>query len=98
MTETLSETKEDLKLAEVEYYNLIFFNDDVTPYMFVVVVLTEILGKSMEEAERITHQIHESDAKVVHRGEKTELDRLHKEIQELVEEEGLAFKTTVEKE
>tara|TARA_Y100000588_G_scaffold210270_1_gene224213 strand:- start:44596 stop:44892 length:297 start_codon:yes stop_codon:yes gene_type:complete len=98
MTETLSETKEELKLAEVEYYNLIFFNDDVTPYMFVVVVLTEILGKSMEEAEKITLQIHESDAKVVHRGEKTELDRLHKEIQELVEEEGLTFKTTVEKE
>ena len=86
MTETLSETKEELKLAEVEYYNLIFFNDDVTPYMFVVVVLTEILGKSMEEAEKITLQIHESDAKVVHRGEKTELDRLHKEIQELVED------------
>ena len=98
MTETLSETKEELKLAEVEYYNLIFFNDDVPPYMFVVVVLTEILGKSMEEAEKITLQILESDAKVVHRGEKTELDRLHKEIQELVEEEGLTFKTTVEKE
>lgn len=98
MTETLSETREETKLAEVEYYNLIFFNDDVTPYMFVVVVLTDILGKSMEEADRITHEIHESDAKVVHRGEKTELERLHKEIQELVEEEGLEFKTTVEKE
>jgi ATP-dependent Clp protease adaptor protein ClpS len=42
-------------------YAVFLHNDDITPMEFVVIVLTEIFGKTPGEALKLTLQIHHSD-------------------------------------
>jgi ATP-dependent Clp protease adaptor protein ClpS len=41
-------------------WNVIVYNDDFTPYEFVIEIMRQIFGKTEEEAIRVTELIHQS--------------------------------------
>ena len=47
------------KLREPEAYRVILLNDDYTTMEFVVIILVNIFHKSIEDANRLTLEIHE---------------------------------------
>lgn len=77
-------------------YNLVFHNDEVTPFDFVIFLLVEVIGKDEETAYHLTMSIHNSDAAAVEQGLKPEMLDLQGKIKEIVEEEGMTFKTSIE--
>ena len=58
MSEALVPEKQKQKLKEPSKYAVVVHNDDFTPMEFVVVVLTKVLKVSLEDAERMTFEIH----------------------------------------
>lgn len=54
------ETTEKTELKEPSMYKVIFHNDDVTPFDFVMEILYEIYNKTAEEALEITRLVHET--------------------------------------
>jgi ATP-dependent Clp protease adaptor protein ClpS len=69
MTMTISEiktvTKEKLKIDEPSMYNVIFLNDEVTTFEFVMKVLKQIFNKSHDQAMALTKHIHENGKGIV---------------------------------
>ena len=59
MADVQTLTKEKIKLEEPGLWDVIFLNDNITTMEFVVRVLKQIFGKSQEQAERITKEIHD---------------------------------------
>lgn len=51
--------KERLKIQLPKRFHVVFYNDDFTPFYFVEEVLTVIFNKSLEEAKKITMEVHE---------------------------------------
>lgn len=56
---------EHTKLKGPGKYNVIMLNDDSTPMDFVVQVLIAIFNKDLEEAKRLTLEIHEKGRSIV---------------------------------
>lgn len=54
-----------LKIKKPPLYNIIFYNDDVTTFDFVVLILMEIFNKDVEEATALTIKIHENGKSIV---------------------------------
>lgn len=65
MADVQTLTKEKIKLEEPGLWDVIFLNDQITTMEFVVRVLKQIFGKTQEQAENITKQIHENGQGVV---------------------------------
>lgn len=57
---TQSQTLTKPKIKKPKMYNVILHNDDVTPFQYVLLVLTNIFEKSETDAVEITQQIHVS--------------------------------------
>jgi len=53
-----------LELEDPKMFKVLLHNDDYTSMDFVVEVLMEIFHKSVEEAQRLTMQIHEKNLAV----------------------------------
>jgi len=53
-----------LELEEPKMFKVLLHNDDYTSMDFVVEILVEIFHKSLEEAEKITIEIHEKNVGV----------------------------------
>ena len=53
-------TKDRLQLEEPPKYNVVFLNDEVTTYDFVIKVLKNIFNKSEQEAKDLTQSIHQT--------------------------------------
>jgi len=51
-------TKTTPKTQKPSMYRVLLLNDDYTPMDFVVVVLMKFFNKSIEEAEKITLNVH----------------------------------------
>lgn len=68
-TKTAVEIRERIavkeKYREPKDYNVVYFNDDVTTFEFVVETLTEIFGYGREAAESLTVRVHEEDSAIV---------------------------------
>ena len=58
-------TREKIKLEEPGLWDVIFINDNITTMEFVIRVLKQIFGKTQEQAERITRDIHDKGQGVV---------------------------------
>ena len=58
-------TKEKIKIEEPSKYNVIFLNDEITTFEFVVKVLTQIFNKTTDQAIALTKQIHEQGKGIV---------------------------------
>ena len=67
MTDTAIKTltQEKIKIEEPSKYDVLFLNDEVTTFEFVVKVLMQIFGKTTDQAVEITKQIHEKGKGVV---------------------------------
>ncbi len=53
------------RLAPPPMYQVVLLNDDYTPMDFVVVVVQQVFGKSLEEAARIMLKVHNEGRGVV---------------------------------
>ena len=53
-------TKDKLQLDEPPKYNVVFLNDDVTTYEFVIKVLKNIFNKTEQEAKDLTQSINQT--------------------------------------
>ena len=65
MAEVQTLTKEKIKLQEPGLWDVIFLNDNITTMEFVIKVLKQIFGKTQEQAENITKQIHDQGQGIV---------------------------------
>ena len=65
MADVQTLTKEKIKLEEPGLWDVIYLNDNITTMEFVVRVLKQIFGKSQEQAERITKEIHDKGQGIV---------------------------------
>jgi ATP-dependent Clp protease adaptor protein ClpS len=52
-------TKIEIDLANPPKYKVILHNDDYTPMDFVIDILVKIFHKNLDEANRLTWQVHE---------------------------------------
>jgi len=64
-TDTIVKTKSTVQLKEPPKFKVIFLNDEVTTIEFVIESLVIIFNKTQEEADEITHQIHQEGSAVV---------------------------------
>ena len=68
-TKTAVEVRERIavkeKYKEPSDYNVIYLNDDLTTFEFVMETLTGIFDYSVADAEEMTRRIHEEDRAVV---------------------------------
>jgi ATP-dependent Clp protease adaptor protein ClpS len=55
-TALLSKTEVSIKIPNM--YNVIFYNDEVTPFELVISALTSIFYKTHEQAVAITNSVH----------------------------------------
>lgn len=67
MTDTAikTQTQEKIQVEEPPKYDVIFLNDEITTYDFVVKVLKQIFHKTDEQAIALTKHIHEKGSGVV---------------------------------
>lgn len=56
--ETGTITAVKTKLKPPSFYKVVLLNDDFTPMEFVVAILTEVFGKSIDEANALMMAIH----------------------------------------
>ncbi len=80
-TDVLEEVKVEVILPT--NYKVVFFNDNVTPFQFVMFILCEVFHKTVEESEKITANIHHNGSEIV--GVYTE------EIAEMKRDEALSL-------
>jgi ATP-dependent Clp protease adaptor protein ClpS len=50
--------REDIKLERPKMFQVVMYNDDFTPYAFVVFMLMKFFGKGQDEATAIMLQVH----------------------------------------
>lgn len=56
--DVISDTRTEDKVKKPSKWNVVIFNDDFTPFDFVIFVLMHIYNKPQDEAEAITFQVH----------------------------------------
>ena len=49
--------EQDSTTIDDSFYNVVLFNDDVTPFEYVIMVLNRLFGKSIEEGVQISMQL-----------------------------------------
>ncbi len=65
ISEVKTVTKEKLKIDEPTMYDVIFLNDEVTTFEFVMKVLKQIFNKTNDQALAVTKHIHENGKGIV---------------------------------
>jgi len=58
-------TRPIMQVKEPPLYRVIFINDDITSMEFVIASLVEIFRLTHDEAEQLTHKIHQEGSAVV---------------------------------
>lgn len=59
-TQTVTATREELKLKFPDTYHLVFYNDDTTEVNFVLSVIVNVVGLPENDAFEKVMEIHES--------------------------------------
>ena len=65
VTEIQLDKKLKKTVREPKKWKVIFINDDVTTVDFVIAVLIDVFGHSVEQAQELTMEIHENGSSVV---------------------------------
>ena len=58
-------TRKTLNLKYPDRFKIIILNDDYTPFEFVIQLLVELFHKPIDEAKKITSQVHDQGQGVV---------------------------------
>lgn len=64
MSQEQTITRSRKKLKYPPRYDVIFHNDDYTPMDFVITLLVEKFGKGIDEAKKVTLQVHSNGSAV----------------------------------
>lgn len=96
-----TETKEivDIEtiLKDIEDWAVIFHNDNVTPFEYVLSLLITVFNKSSDEALGITLDIHNKGKGVVFRSTKELADEKKRQCELFNARYNMSLKITVEK-
>lgn len=65
VTEIQLDKKLKKTVREPKKWKVIFINDDVTTVDFVIAILIDVFGHSVEQAQELTMEIHENGSSVV---------------------------------
>ena len=79
------------------FYNVIMFNDDRTPFEYVIVVLNEIFNYQINEGLRIAMYIHTHGQAVVATLSMDEAYAKMEEVDQMNAKSGYMLQTNVEK-
>ena len=61
----IKKNTQPLKIKEPSLYNVIFHNDNVTTFEFVILVLMEIFHKNQEEALVLTRKVNDEGKAII---------------------------------
>ena len=94
--EQLKEKIED-SVTDDSYYNVIMFNDDVTPFEYVIMVLNTVFGYRPDEGLGIAMHIHMQGKAVVASTSMEEAYKKMEEVDEMNNKFDMMLQTNVEK-
>jgi ATP-dependent Clp protease adaptor protein ClpS len=95
----MSTKEQTLERTEIKYpgqYNVIMHNDDETPMVFVVQLLIEVFGHSMDAARDIMMTVHQEDAAVAGTYNREVAYQKKKDVDQIANHNGYPLKATVE--
>ena len=95
----MQEVKERVEdsVIDDEFYNVIMFNDDVTPFEYVIVVLNVLFDYEVEEGFAIAMHIHQNGKAIVATLPMKEAYERVDAVDAMNEEYCMLLQTTVEK-
>ena len=91
-------TKVRERIAPPRLWKVIMWNDDVTTFQFVIMVLTKIFNYSFNEANVMAHKIDQEGKGIIGRYIKAIAEAKQQSALALAQEEGFPFKITIERE
>lgn len=78
-------------------YNVILYNDDVTPFDFVIAVLMSVFQYNLEKAMEITMHVHKNGSTIVATLSMEAAYAKVEEVDQLNEQYGFLLQTNVKK-
>ena len=95
----MQELKEKIEdsIVDDEFYNVIMFNDDVTPFEYVIVVLNTLFDYEIEEGVAIALHIHQNGSAIVASLPMQEAYERVDAVDAMNEQYGMLLQTNVEK-
>lgn len=95
----MNQVKERIEdsITDDSFYNVIMFNDDVTPFEYVIVVLNQIFNYQVDEGLKIAIHIHKNGNAVV---ATTSMDEAYAKVDavdQMNSQYGFLLQTNVEK-
>ena len=78
-------------------YNVILYNDDVTPFDYVIAVLIQIFSYDVNEALQITLHVHENNSAIIATTSMENAYAKVEEVDKMNERFGFLLQTNVEK-
>lgn len=93
------ETKEIIEdsIVDDQFYNVIMFNDDVTPFEYVIIVLNALFDYPIEEGFAIAMHIHQNGSAIVATLPMQEAYERVEAVEAMNEQYGMLLQTNVEK-
>lgn len=98
MTETIEKTIELVDIEPPKNWNVIYHNDDQTPFSFVVLSLVNIFGYEIDDAISLTNKIQDDGRGVVGNFPKPIAEEKVNEVMEMNHLCGMNLEATVEEE
>ena len=97
-TDTVEIVKKEIKVTEPSRYKVVFHNDNVTTYQFVIYLLIEIFNKSQADAINITLTVDKQGAGVAGVYSKEIAEHKVSQAYNLILQYEFPLKITIEKE
>ena len=98
MTEVIEKTIEDIQIDLPKNWNVIFHNDDTTPFSYVVMTLINVFDHPVREAFNLTSKIQENGKGVVGNYPKPIAEEKVNEVMEMNRLQGFDLQVTLEEE
>ena len=98
MTETIEKPIEDINIEFPKNWNVIYHNDNVTPFAYVVLSLASIFGYQMEDAIKFAEKIEDEGKGVVGNYPKPIAEAKMNEVLEMNRRRGVNLEVTIEEE
>jgi ATP-dependent Clp protease adaptor protein ClpS len=91
-----TETATDTRVRLSPHWKVILHNDDVTTFEFVIRLLVELFHKDLQEAVRLTNQVHHAGFAVVEITTKERGELYVEQIRSLARPRGFPLTATLE--
>jgi ATP-dependent Clp protease adaptor protein ClpS len=95
----MQKTKEIIEdsIVDDQFYNVIMFNDDVTPFDYVIIVLNALFDHSIEDGFALAMHIHQNGSAIVATLPMQEAYEKVDAVEAMNERCGMLLQTNVEK-